>query len=184
MTEAIQQTGNVEPRFASGDPVVHPHQGAGTINKIITLERNGETMRYYSIDLIEGDSTLMMPIQSAEELGLRKADFGMDSIQEMLENEPGELADSYRSRHATVRAMLGSGEPEDLARVVRDMSWRGSQPDIDLTKVDNDLLRDAKRMLATEVAARTGTTLETASRKINKMVREAIKKHEKNQNGK
>lgn len=177
MTQAVQQHPSIEPRFESGDPVVHPHQGAGTVEKIITIQRNGEPRLYYSIELVGGESKLMMPIEKAEELGLRKADFGMDDIQSTLENEPEELADNYRSRHSTVRARIGSGEPVELARVVRDMTWRGRQPDIDLTKVDKDLLREAKKMLGTEVAARTDTTLNTAMRKINQTIRDAMDQH-------
>lgn len=178
MTEAIQGPTNMQPLFEKGDPVVHPHQGAGTIDRIITLKRNGEPIRYYSIALVESDSTLMMPVQSAEELGLRKANFGIDSIQEIFEDEPQELADHYRSRHATIRAMIAGGEPDDLARVVRDLAWRGSQPDTDLTKVDNDLLREARKILATEVAARAGVTLDAASRKIDEMIHAAIEVHQ------
>lgn len=157
--------------------MVHPHQGAGTVEKIITIQRNGEPEFYYSIELVGGESKLMMPIERAEELGLRKADFGMEEIQSTLENEPEQLADNYRSRHATARAQIGSGEPVELARVVRDMTWRGEQPDIDLTKVDKDLLREAKKMLGTEVAARTDTTLSTAMRKINQTISEAMEQH-------
>lgn len=176
MTHAANQIA-IEPRFVSGDPVVHPSQGAGTVERIITLNYTGQPLRYYSIELVDGDSTLMMPVEKAEELGLRRADFGLDDIQATLEKEPQELPDSYRSRHAKIRSMLGSGEPVDLARVVRDMTWRSRQPDTNLTKVDKDLLRDAKHMLATELAARLGTTVDTSARRINDTVGEVMDHH-------
>ena len=76
MTEAVEQTRTAEPRFSSGDPVVHPHQGAGTIADIVTLSHTGEPRRYYNIELVGGDVHIMMPVEQAEEIGLRRGGVG------------------------------------------------------------------------------------------------------------
>ena len=176
MTQIAEPT-PAEPRFGSGDPVVHPSQGAGTIERIVTLDYTGTPLRYYSIELVDSDSTLILPVEKAEELGLRHADFGLDDIEAALDDEPRELPDSYRSRQAQMRSLLNTGKPIDLARIVRDMAWRGRQPDTNLTKVDKDLLRDAKHMLATELAARLGTTVDAATRRIEETVGRVMDRH-------
>jgi RNA polymerase-interacting CarD/CdnL/TRCF family regulator len=161
--------------FESGDTVVHPYQGAGTIEKIVSLKRHGETKRFYSIDLIGRDAKLMTPVGVIDDVGLRPASTGEDDIRDLFMQEPEPLADNYRTRHANLRDRLGSGDPSEIARVLRDLAWRERVDS--LTKIDMDLKRKAVKMLRGELAAYASTTLSTASRKLNKIIRSAMDHH-------
>lgn len=172
-TEPIDQAGS---RFETGEAVVHPHQGAGTVEMIFTLERDGEPQRYYRIDLVDQDSVLMIPIQRADEIGLRRARGTRDAIRDEFNDVPDELADNYRTRHANLRQRLSSGGPRSLARVLRDLTWREHVGD--LTKIDRDLKREARDRLAAELAVSTAMTIEAATRAISSMMADAIEAHE------
>jgi len=163
-------------QFEIGDPVVHPAQGAGTVHDVTTFERNGEPRQYYSIHLIDDSGMLMVPTDSADDIGLRRARYGVDQIHEQLFNNPELLADHYRTRHADLRRKLKSGDPIEVAQVVRDLAWREHVGE--LTKVDNDLFREGKEMLVGELAAKRGTQMNAASRRLNVMLSEAIARHE------
>lgn len=165
-------------QFEIGDPVVHPAQGAGTVSDVTTFERGGEPRQYYSIHLIDDSGMLMVPTDNADDIGLRRARYGVDQIQEQLFNDPEPLADHYRTRHANLRRKLKSGDPIQVAQAVRDLAWREHIDD--LTKVDNDLFREGKEMLVGELAAKRGTQMNAASRRLNKMLSEAIEQHAAN----
>lgn len=165
--------------FKIGDPVVHPAQGAGTINDVTTFERGGEPREYYSIELIDDSGTLMVPTDSADAIGLRRARYGIDQIQEQLFNDPEALPDHYRTRHADIRRKLKSGNPMEVAEAVRDLAWREHVHQ--LTKVDNDLLKEGSEMLVGEIAAKRGIQLRTATRRLSRMIGEAIARHERSE---
>lgn len=162
-------------QFAVGDPVVHPAQGAGTVREVTTFERDGEPRLYYSIQLIDDSGMLLVPADSADDLGLRPARYGADQIHEQLFNEPELLSDHYRSRHAAVRRRLKSGDPIQVAQAVRDLAWREHVGE--LTKVDNDLFREGKEMVIGELAAKRGTEMSAAGRRLEEMLQEAIAQH-------
>jgi CarD family transcriptional regulator len=162
-------------QFEVGDPVVHPAQGAGTVSNVTTFERDGEPHLYYSIHLIDDSGMLMVPADNADDIGLRRALYGVDQIHEQLFNDPEPLADHYRTRHAHLRRKLKSGDPIQVAQAVRDLAWREHVGE--LTKVDNDLFREGKEKLVGELAAKRGVQMDTAAHRLNKMLGEAISAH-------
>lgn len=176
MASTIEPIQKVDSRFETGEAVVHPHQGAGTVKTIFTLERNGEPQYYYRIDLVNQDSTLMIPVKRADEIGLRRARGAKDAIKDVFNDVPGELADNYRTRHANLRKRLSGGGPRGLASVLRDLTWREHVDD--LTKIDRDLKREAQDRLAAELAVSTSMTLETATETIIHMMENALDTHE------
>ena len=161
--------------FAVGDPVVHPAQGAGTIHDVTTFERDGEPRLFYSIHLIDDSGVLMVPTDTAADIGLRRARYGVDQVHEQLFRDPEPLSDHYRTRHADLRRKLKSGDPVEVAQAVRDLAWREHVGA--LTKVDNDLFREGKEMLVGELAAKRGIKMTAASRRLEKMLREAVAQH-------
>ena len=58
--------------FRKGDTVVHPEHGAAVIEDLCEREFLGETRRYFKLRVSYGDLTLMVPVESTEEVGLRQ----------------------------------------------------------------------------------------------------------------
>ena len=58
--------------FSIGDKVVYPMHGAGTIESIEEQEMFGDTAEYYIIKMPVGDMKVMVPTESAEEIGVRE----------------------------------------------------------------------------------------------------------------
>ncbi len=175
---SAQSSHNGAHEFEAGDAVVHPHQGAGTVEDIVTIPLGGEPREYYRIELISGNGTLMIPTDESENLGVRFARYSTDDLEKVLLQEPTELNDHYRSRQAKLRDRIGSGSPRKIAAALRDLAWREHEDD--LTKVDRDLKREAKERLIEEIAAQGDIALSTAKRRLNKMLDSAIETHAAN----
>ena len=57
--------------FRKGDTVVHPEHGAAVIEELCVREFLGEKRKYFKLRVSYGDLTLMVPVDSTEEVGLR-----------------------------------------------------------------------------------------------------------------
>src|SRR3954451_14142331 len=58
--------------FRKGDTVVHPEHGAAVIEELRDREFLGEKRKYLVLRVAYGDLTLMVPVDSTEEVGLRQ----------------------------------------------------------------------------------------------------------------
>ena len=57
--------------FEIGDKVVYPHHGAGTVIKKEKREILGQTREYLTIQILHNDMTVNVPVENAEQVGLR-----------------------------------------------------------------------------------------------------------------
>ena len=57
--------------FEVGDKVVYPHHGAGTVVKREKREVLGRTREYLTIKILHNDMTVNVPVENAEQVGLR-----------------------------------------------------------------------------------------------------------------
>jgi CarD family transcriptional regulator len=162
--------------FKTGDAVVHPLRGAGVITGFKEFSNNGRETRYYKIKLFDAAQTrLMIPIEQAEERGLRlatpRSDLG--EVWDVLEEDPNTLAKNHRTRYKKIEDKLQTGDILQVAEAVRDISWRRRKED-NLTVKGRRLYKRAMRLLAGEVAASQGIDLETAQNKIRTHLRDSF----------
>jgi CarD family transcriptional regulator len=59
--------------FGVGDKVVHPIHGAGTVSRIEERTEDGQPTLYYIIPDVLASCELMVPVEIADEIGLRSA---------------------------------------------------------------------------------------------------------------
>ena len=59
--------------FEVGDKVIYPNHGIGIINEIATKTILDTTCGFYSLRMISTDTTVLVPTDNVEGVGLRKA---------------------------------------------------------------------------------------------------------------
>jgi CarD family transcriptional regulator len=162
--------------FAKGEPVVHPKYGAGILQKIGPRVTSGVKQRFFTISLINGEGTLMIPVRRVKETGLRHAVENLDTmILEVLADEPNELASNYRTRQANIIKKIDSGVPKQIAEALRDLTWYGYNTK--LSQVDTKLKAQAEEMLAGELAVTLGLDIEKAIQRLKTSVQRHIQAH-------
>ena len=162
--------------FEKGDPVVCPAHGAGIVKGVSELKPLDGVQRYYEIELVKQVNThVMIPVESAEEQGLRPAitDDELDKVWDVLSDEPQELPSKHRTRYKVINEKFNSGSIEELTEAVRDMAWRRREED-GLTKKGRRIYRRGLDLLAGEVALAQGVKLETAKSRIRKKLRKYL----------
>lgn len=116
-----------------GDPVFHPKCGFGTIQGLTRRDRiqpfnepslaEAESDRvedYYDILLVDGGS-LLVPVNRAESVGLRRLSIGIEAVKASLCSPAQSLPANFRERAAELRLREQLAEPTALAHSVRDM---------------------------------------------------------------
>ena len=149
--------------FNIGDKVVYPMHGAGVIENIEEKEISGEKLRYYIIKLPMGEMKAMVPLNKAQEVGLRQviAEGEILKVFEVLKSESSVMPPNWNHRYRANLEKIKSGSIFEVAEVVRNLSLRDRQKG--LSTGEKKMLENARRILLSElVLAKDGAETQMA----------------------
>ena len=69
--------------FKVGDRVVYPHHGAAVIKKKHSMDVAGEKKEYFVLQMAHGDLTLSVPVDKADEVGMRPP-ISVEDVEDVL----------------------------------------------------------------------------------------------------
>lgn len=168
-----------DTKFKLNQKIVYPIQGVGHIQSI--EERNfgpDKTFLYYIIYLEVSDMTVMIPVDKAEEIGIRgivsadEAQKALDIIGEENEAAPTD----WKMRYAMNQELLKKGAVTDTALVVRTLYHRSKLKELPI--MERKLYDSAKKLLIDEVCLAMGKQKAEVEKLIHaKLETEANKLH-------
>jgi CarD family transcriptional regulator len=59
--------------FQVGDKVIYPNHGLGVVQRIETKTILGTTCGFYQLSMVSTDTTVLVTVENADNVGLRKA---------------------------------------------------------------------------------------------------------------
>jgi len=154
--------------FQTGDAIVHPVRGAGVVVCIEERRWRGSNNLYYRIKLLgHPSSSLMIPISTAETIGLRRAisRSNLNRVWRVLCADPGILPTDHKERYQVLEGKLHAGDVLQVAEAVRDMTWR-RQRQGSLTTRGKQMYEEGMMLLAGEIAASQDIDLTAAEAQI------------------
>lgn len=153
--------------FDVGAKIVHPAHGAGVIVAIEQHDVVDEFSRYYIIELAAQEMRLMVPLRTAEDIGLRPvaSKTRATKVMRRLKADAEPLPEDFKKRQSYLTGRLREGDAESLADVVRDMAYRSLEKTYSPTEAR--LFEQAKTMLAGELALAQGIEVDTALERID-----------------
>ncbi|TVQ26398.1 MAG: CarD family transcriptional regulator [Spirochaetaceae bacterium] len=137
--------------FQQDQEVVYPLQGVGKVISIEERNFRGEDLLYYIIYLEVSDMTVMVPVDKAEELGIRaivnkkEADAALKLITEDYEPVTADWKMRYQMNHD----LLKQGSVKDIATVVRALYHRSKVKELPI--LERKLFDSALKLLVDEV---------------------------------
>lgn len=160
--------------FEVGDKVVHPAHGAGVIAAIEEKALVDEFTHYYVIQLAATDMKLMIPVSTAEAIGLRPVARAaqVDRIYKTLQSAPRDLINDFKKRQAILTEQLKSGDIIDVAEVVRDLYWRNEENP--LSPTESRQLESARQQLASELSLAEDVDVEDSLARIDLLLRRSV----------
>ena len=138
--------------FKAGDRVVYPHHGAAIIEKKETKEVFGEKTEYLVLRMAHGEMTLSVPVDKAEEVGMRWPISGEDveDLFEVLQRRDVREPANWSRRFKNHQEKLKSGDVYQVAEVVRNLALRDR--DKGLSAGEKTLYNKARSVLVSELS--------------------------------
>lgn len=138
--------------FKEKQQVVYPLQGVGQILSIEERDFKEQKLLYYVIYLEVTDMTVMVPVDKAEELGIRaivprkEAESALKLISEEYEAIPAD----WKLRYQMNLDLLKQGSVSDIATVVRTLYHRSKVKELPI--LERKLFDNALKLLVDEVS--------------------------------
>lgn len=113
----------LETTFEIGQPVVYPQQGLGIIRGIKTRQRENGTVSYYEIYLEHTEMTLMIPVSSVKDLGVRALVTAEEAKQaiESISGKPDLGPADWKLRYQKNVDLMKTGKIGNIAKVVQTL---------------------------------------------------------------
>ncbi|MDD2215101.1 MAG: CarD family transcriptional regulator [Eubacteriales bacterium] len=137
--------------FFVGDKIVYPMHGAGIIEGIEEKKILGETRKYYILRVPCGDMKIMIPLESADEVGIRSiiSESQLSDIIDLLGAESSEMPDNWNRRNRENMDKLKTGDLCKVAEVVRNLMRNDRTKK--LSTGEKKMLTNAKQILISEM---------------------------------
>ena len=138
--------------YEIGAKVIHPAYGPGRIIAIKEKQFNQQVNRYYMIHMPAQRMTVMVPVQSADDLGLRPISkpVALEEMWQVLEATSKDLNSDWKLRKNDLTEQIHTGDILQVAEAIRDLTGRRQEQP--LSQTDRELLDQAEMFLAAELA--------------------------------
>lgn len=138
--------------FKVNQEIVYPLQGVGKIIKIEERPFKDEMLLYYIIYLEVSDMTVMVPVDKAEELGIRAIVSKPESEKalKLISEDYEPVSTDWKLRYQMNLDLLKSGSVMDIATVVRTLYHRSKIKELPI--LERKLFDNALKLLVDEVS--------------------------------
>ena len=142
--------------FIIGQKIYYPMHGVGVVEAIQELEVLGDKSQYYMLRFTVGRMTAMVPVHSAQSVGLRPIINAeeCERIEEYLGQESQPDNENWNQRYRENLDKLRQGEIYGVADVVKSLIRRDR--DKGLSAGERKMYLTAKQVLLAELMAASG----------------------------
>ncbi|OQB23410.1 MAG: RNA polymerase-binding transcription factor CarD [Firmicutes bacterium ADurb.Bin182] len=142
--------------FNIGDKICYPMHGVGVVEAIKEQQVLGETARYYVLRFIIGKMTAMVPVNNAEQVGLRHVipREECERVVKYMSQPSCQESENWNQRYRENLEKLRNGDVYGVADVVKCLNKRES--DRGLSAGERKMLATARQVLLAELAASSG----------------------------
>ena len=156
-----------ETKFQIDQQIVYPSQGVGKITEIFEKTFRGAPMMYYKIYIEASDMIVMVPVNKAEELGIRpivSSDEAAAALQS-LSDEFEPITSDWKLRYQMNLDLLKKGTIADIAAIVRCLYNRSKVKELPI--LERKLYDQAKKLLEDEISIAMGVDVKEVESQIH-----------------
>ena len=162
-------------QYKVGQQLVYPLQGVGQVRNIEERPFRDQTLLYYVVYLEVSDMTIMVPVDKADELGIRaivpraEARNALTLIGEDYEPIPTD----WKLRYQMNLDLLKAGAVSDIATVVRALYHRSRIKELPI--LERKLYDNARSLLVDELSFSLGKDKSKVEELINSRLEVGVK---------
>lgn len=151
--------------------MVYPGHGVSEVLRIESRDVANRPVNFFVLRPIGGDATILVPTQSMETIGIRPVipRERARAVYALMRKSSSAPTGPWNRRHRQYQERLKSGEPEQVASVVRDLLHVSH--DKELSFSERKMLDSAKSVLVTEMALALHKTEAAVDREIHRLCR-------------
>lgn len=153
--------------FNIEENVVYPMHGVGKVMEIATKTVLNKKKKYYIVELINTKMRVMVPVDNAENIGLRHIvdKKQIPKITKLLQEEYVEQEEDWKIRYQNNLAKVKSGSLTAVAEVCRNLYKRAR--DKELSVMERKLYESAYSLMLNEVALAKNMSIEDTSNMLS-----------------
>jgi CarD family transcriptional regulator len=154
--------------FKVGDRVVYPHHGAAKIARKEKRELLGEIKEYFVLEMVHGELTLSVPIDMAEEVGMRPpiSEADVEDLFRLIGKRDVREPANWSRRFKNHQEKMKSGDVYQVAEVVRNLALRDKGKG--LSTAEKSMLERARSILVSELGFALDISEDAALAKLEK----------------
>jgi CarD family transcriptional regulator len=166
----------MDMKLTIGKKIVYPAQGPCIIGSIVNKTIGDQQLSFYQLSvLINGSMNLFVPVNKAQELGIRPL-LERQEIPRVLEQlmQPAKKNTTWRERNLYNAKLFAAGSAFDLAEIIQSLT--DSREDKTLAFGENKTLERARDLLICELSL----VLREARAHAEKLVDQALEARKQN----
>jgi len=156
--------------FQVGDKAVYPAQGVAEVVGIDAKEISGKLMKFYVLKVLDSDMRILVPVDKAEQVGLREV-VQEDQIREVYdilkEKELHVDKQTWNRRYRGFMEKIKTGSLFEVAEVFRDL-YRLKETKT-LSFGERRMLDTAKNLIVKELSVANDISKEKVEKELEKI---------------
>ncbi len=138
--------------FQVGDKVIYPNHGLGVVERIEEKTILGTTCGFYHLKIVANETTVLVPVANADEVGLRRAitDADVDRLFGRLGDGQIDDHQNWKGRFKDNSDKMRSGSIFDMADVLKSLTFLARSKSLSFR--EKRMLDRARALIITEVS--------------------------------
>lgn len=154
-------------KFKIDQKVVYPSQGVGIVKDVFEKTFKENKVLYYKIYIEASDMVVMVPVDNAENLGIRQIVSAKEAQEalNLLSDDFEPITSDWKLRYQMNLDLLKKGTVKDIATIVRCLYNRSKVKELPI--LERKLYDSAKKLLEDEIAFALGKTSKEVEAEIH-----------------
>ena len=154
-------------KFKINQKVVYPSQGVGIVKEVFEKTFKDQTTLYYKIYIEASDMVVMVPVDNAENLGIRQIVSAKEAQEalSLLSDDFEPITSDWKLRYQMNLDLLKKGTVKDIATIVRCLYNRSKVKELPI--LERKLYDSAKKLLEDEIAFALGKSAKDIEAEIH-----------------
>ena len=160
--------------FEVGDKVIYPNHGLGVIEKIEEKTILGTTCGFYSLRMASSETTVLVPLDNVDDVGLRRAIADTEVKRLFLRIGDGKIDShqNWKGRFKDNSDKMRTGSIRDVIDVLKSLNFLSKSKNLSFR--EKRMLDRARFLVVSEIAEVTGDVSETVEDKVEKALERCL----------
>lgn len=161
-------------QFEVGDKVIYPNQGLGVVERIETRTIMGTTCGFYSLRMASSDTTVLVPVDNVEDVGLRRAigDHEVKKLFGLLGNGKIDNHQNWKGRFKDNSNKMRTGSLYDVVDVLKSLNHLSQSKNLSFR--EKRMLDRAKFLVVSEISEVVSEPSEAIEQKVEKALERCL----------